>query len=321
MAVNVYSTSVTSENLSRHEILNWINDTLRTNLTKVEELCTGSAYCQFMDMLFPGSIRMKKVKWDTKLEHEYINNYKCLQEGMKKVSIDKRAKIDAKLEHEFIQNFKMLQNCFKKCGVDKIIPVEKLVKGRFQDNFEFVQWFKKFFDANFDGKDYDPLAARDGLPLVASETKMHAAMAAKAKPLVAKPAPAAKVIQKPIKPAANTSKSSLHNTSNGNINQNNNVINVELQQENLRLLTENNEIKSTLEGLEKERDFYFGKLRDIEVLCQEYEADNLVVLKRILDVLYATADGFVAPDEGVDSADLIQNEHQAELEVNDEEEF
>lgn len=54
MAVNVYSTSVTSENLSRHEILNWINDTLRTNLTKVEELCTGSAYCQFMDMLFPG---------------------------------------------------------------------------------------------------------------------------------------------------------------------------------------------------------------------------------------------------------------------------
>ena len=54
MAVNVYSTSVTSENMSRHEILGWINDILRTNLTKVEELCTGSAYCQFMDMLFPG---------------------------------------------------------------------------------------------------------------------------------------------------------------------------------------------------------------------------------------------------------------------------
>ena len=41
MAVNVYSTSVTSENLSRHDILAWINDTLKTNMTKIEELCTG----------------------------------------------------------------------------------------------------------------------------------------------------------------------------------------------------------------------------------------------------------------------------------------
>lgn len=45
---------------------------------------------------------------------------------------------------------------------DQIIPVEKLVKGKFQDNFEFVQWFKKFFDANYDGKEYDPLQARQG---------------------------------------------------------------------------------------------------------------------------------------------------------------
>lgn len=44
----------------------------------------------------------------------------------------------------------------------QIIPVEKLVKGKFQDNFEFVQWFKKFFDANYDGKEYDPLLARQG---------------------------------------------------------------------------------------------------------------------------------------------------------------
>ena len=37
----------------------------------------------------------------------------------------------------------------------QIVPVDRLVKGRFQDNFEFVQWFKKFFDANYDGGGYE----------------------------------------------------------------------------------------------------------------------------------------------------------------------
>ncbi len=41
----------------------------------------------------------------------------------------------------------------------QIIPVDRLIKGRFQDNFEFIQWFKKFFDANYDGHEYDPNAA------------------------------------------------------------------------------------------------------------------------------------------------------------------
>merc|ERR1719336_2695638 len=86
-------------------------------------------------MLFPGSISLKKVKFGTQLEHE------------------------------FIQNFKILQNSFKKMNVDKVVPVEKLIKGRFQDNFEFLQWFKKFFDANYDGVEYDPVEARDGLEL------------------------------------------------------------------------------------------------------------------------------------------------------------
>ena len=34
----------------------------------------------------------------------------------------------------------------------QVIPVERLIKGKFQDNFEFVQWFKKFFDANYQVK-------------------------------------------------------------------------------------------------------------------------------------------------------------------------
>ena len=74
----------------------------------------------------------------------------------------KRVKFRTKLEHEYIGNFKILQGGFKKMAVDKIVLVDKLVKGRFQDNFEFLQWFKRFFDANYQGQDYDAVAARGG---------------------------------------------------------------------------------------------------------------------------------------------------------------
>lgn len=49
----------------------------------------GAAYCQFMDMLFPGCILLKKVKFNAKLEHEYIHNFKVLQASFKRMNVDK----------------------------------------------------------------------------------------------------------------------------------------------------------------------------------------------------------------------------------------
>ncbi|XP_050296000.1 microtubule-associated protein RP/EB family member 1 isoform X2 [Anthonomus grandis grandis] len=251
MAVNVYSTNVTTENLSRHDMLAWVNECLQSSFGKIEELCTGAAYCQFMDMLFPssGSVQLKRVKFRTNLEHEYI------------------------------QNFKILQAAFKKMGVDKIIPVDKLIKGRFQDNFEFLQWFKKFFDANYDGSEYDALEARGGIPLGSGAKQQqqqnghqhhHALPAATRAPppprqQVPKAAPKAAPIA--ARPAPNRNAGDLS----GKIED---------------LNTQIAEYKMTVEGLEKERDFYFGKLRDIEVMCQEEENNPLI--QKILDVLYAT---------------------------------
>ncbi|XP_038606291.1 microtubule-associated protein RP/EB family member 1 [Tachyglossus aculeatus] len=267
MAVNVYSTSVTSDNLSRHDMLAWINESLQLVLTKIEHLCSGAAYCQFMDMLFPGSVALKKVKFQAKLEHEYIQNFKILQAG------------------------------FKRMGVDKIIPVDKLVKGKFQDNFEFVQWFKKFFDANYDGKDYDPVAARQGQdPAPANANANPASLLAPGpnrpkKTLGSGSATPARPVStqrtaasSTPKPGPGTARKALGGGGNG-------------EDESAELVQQIHVLKLTVEDLEKERDFYFGKLRNIELICQENEGESDPVLQRIVDILYATDEGFVIPDE------------------------
>lgn len=49
-----------------------------------------------------------------------------------------------------------------------------------------------------------------------------------------------------------------------------------------------NILKSTIQDMEKERDFYFGKLRNIELICQEKEGEGDPTMQKIVDILYAT---------------------------------
>jgi len=50
------------------------------------------------------------------------------------------------------------------------------------------------------------------------------------------------------------------------------------------------ELKLSVDTLEKERDFYFAKLRDIELLCQNPELERLAVVMAIQKILYAEDD-------------------------------
>ncbi|XP_011256751.1 microtubule-associated protein RP/EB family member 1 isoform X3 [Camponotus floridanus] len=270
MAVNVYATNMTSDNLSRHDMLAWVNDCLQSSFTKIEELCTGAVYCQFMDMLFPGSVPLKRVKFKTNLEHEYI------------------------------QNFKILQGGFKKMNVDKVIPVDKLIKGRFQDNFEFLQWFKKFFDANYDGREYDAYEARGCIPLGSGVDGTHNLSNPQLVPLP----PQSKqpqiqqkhiqqrnsVVRQQVNKVTPPYRAQPKTTVIGNRGDTGKI-----EELNAQLV----EMKMSIEGLEKERDFYFGKLRDIEVMCQDCDngGDPPPIVQKILEVLYATEDGFAPPEE------------------------
>lgn len=233
-----------------------------------------------MDMLFPGCLVIKRIKWNTKLENESISN------------------------------FKILQGSFKKMGVDKIIPVEKLVKGRFQDNFEFVQWFKKFFDANFDGgcEDYDPVAIRGGEGLGGDPGKKTSIMqrAPATRAPAARPAPRAAPVAKAAPPARVASAGQTRGPAAKSGVAGGDAQSKQIVQE---LTAQLEEQKLTVGGLEKERDFYFGKLRDIEVLCQEAEVPENQTLKSILDILYATEDGFIAPEDAIEGEELEDEEY------------
>uniref|UniRef100_W8C7Q8 Microtubule-associated protein RP/EB family member 1 n=1 Tax=Ceratitis capitata TaxID=7213 RepID=W8C7Q8_CERCA len=121
--IPVALTHASSEKISRHEMLRWVNTTVQAEYTKIEDLCSGVAYCQMMEMIFPHSVGLKKIKMNPKLEHEYVHN------------------------------LKLFQMAFTRINYEKSVPIERLIKKRFQDNFEFLQWFKKFYDVHAAGKE------------------------------------------------------------------------------------------------------------------------------------------------------------------------
>ena len=50
-------------------------------------------------------------------------------------------------------------------------------------------------------------------------------------------------------------------------------------------------------GVEKERDFYFTKLRKIEILCQDNEQEARMDVAKVFEILYETEDGFAPPED------------------------
>lgn len=231
---------------SRQELLNWLNNLLQLNITRVEQCGTGAALCQVLDSIY-GDAPMHKIKFNARSEYEYINN------------------------------FKVLTVYFAQKNIDRPINIEKLVKCKMQDNLEFLQWAKKFWDQNYPGGDYDALARRKGQPGVTG----------------GQPKP-------PINSAvsAATKRGTTPTVSGGGAR-----TRTPLGGGSAALQLENASLKESVAGLEKERDFYFSKLRDIELLVQrateeqpELEQDEDGLVPSIQAILYSTEDGFVIPD-------------------------
>eukprot|EP00976_Prorocentrum_cordatum_P116950 1196233-Prorocentrum_minimum.AAC.11 len=250
--------------VGRTELLKWINTTLGLSLTKIEQCAPGSVACQLMDVLHPGMVPLNKVNFNAKNEYEYVNNYK------------------------------ILQTVFDKLNIAKHVEVNKLIKGKALDNLEFMQWLKKHFDQSVGtGKrleDYDPAARR-----VQAGAKTNAGTThrpSSARPASARPGTA----RSPVGTVATVSRTSSKPSSGRATPA---VPLVDSSQMDA-LNEEITQLKLNTDAVEKERDFYFSKLRDVEIMCQMAEFKEMPVVKAIIQILYAS-------DENVDVLQIAQS--------------
>jgi RP/EB family microtubule-associated protein len=190
-----------------------------------------------------------------------------------------KVKFNANTEYAYRANFTILQECFLKNRIDRPVNVESLIKCKPQDNLEFLQWAYKYWYENtpsHDTSDYNGLDRRKGMPTAGGGGGGGAGR------------PATSSVQRTIGRGAMAQRPNSAAT----------AATAALQQENTML-------KENVVGLERERDFYFGKLRDIELLIQqaveedpEIEKDEDGLIKHIQNILYSTEDGFEIPAEG-----------------------
>ncbi|CAG9330317.1 unnamed protein product [Blepharisma stoltei] len=251
--------------VGKTELLNWVNDLLQLNITRVEQMATGAAYCQIIDAVFPGSIKLSKVNWQAKYDHEYA------------------------------QNFKLLQQAFEKNRVDKYIEVEKLIKARSLDNLEFLQWFKRFVDLNFRGGDYPAVERRHG---------------AKTPWDIEGSAPHGEVKRAHASPPARAAVSPPTRTPKNNENALKKVVPKKQSKEGHENEAKQiEELKSQNESMEKERDFYYGKLRAVELLCDHYDGQENPTIHEVQKILFATDEETVAVnDDGTVSVTPIRHD-------------
>ena len=180
-----------------------------------------------------------------------------------------------------------------------------------QDNLEFLQWTKRYWDQHYPGLEYDPVARRkaSGAPSAAG-AGVRSTTPASARASTASTVTSA--TRRP--PAANSSTARAPRPIGGAAGGANVAQTAALKQEN-------DQLKETVEGLERERDFYFNKLRDIELLLQEalekqpeLEQEEDGIAPKIQAILYSTEEGFEIPAEGAEG-EVVAGDAVAEEET------
>jgi len=278
--------------VGKNILIKWVNELLNINIQKVEEMATGAYYCQLLDMIYrdPPAVSLSKVNFAAKYDYEYVKNWN------------------------------VLQAVFTTQGIQKYVDVGKLVKAKYQDNLEFFQWFKSWFDSKYSGGDeYDPKVKRDAAikskgGKLAAPSAIAKPAAKPSKPVVSAPSKPA-VVAKPIKPTtttAPTAKKTTTPTQPTKTAPKATKSPAKTDEKDADMIAK---LKTTIEGLEKERNFYFSKLRAIEILCQDEAHKEAETKGKVLQVLYSTEEEEKAPEATTDQPETTEQETAPEEHV------
>ena len=132
------------------------------------------------------------------------------------------------------------------------------------DNLEFLQWMKRYHDINYNGEPYDAVGRRKGQDLfyILGGGKVGGAGGAKTAGVKPKTTAAPSKIGVGAKPKTTPTTTAATGVKKAGGADSGASADVK------QLQSELSEAKLNMDTLEKERDFYFGKLRDIEMLLQ-----------------------------------------------------
>lgn len=305
--------------LSRSELLDWINRDFEAGYSNIEQCGSGAVYCQIFDSIYPGRIPVGKIHFEPRQDYQILSNYKLLQMGFNKVGLTREVPVERLMKFrmqdnlEFLQWFCKLQANAQRHGISNVssVPSRKplasshinrpinharvtparSISGRSMPSRSMHKELGSH-SRNFSGE--PPVKHSNGLNITKSESTVYTPRRA-------------------ISGETGGARSSIRRSSGIRTRSLTSPDYSDAQMKKLKKQVEElqgklSEAAETQESLEYERNFYFSKLRQIEIICQnlndkiQQDKDSIDItvpelVQHVQEILYSMVEGFEVPDD------------------------
>lgn len=242
--------------MGRLELLSWVNELTESDYPRIETLSDGIAYCQVIDLIHPKSVML--VKLNCKSNLDYPRN-----------------------EDDNFRNLKVLEDALIKVKSKRTIDTTKLSRSKFPDNMDFLQWLYQYYLQEKDNIE------EDRYPAYAKRVEAYK----KQKKIPAEKSNFDLQMSShliPNDPDFDVNERVSPDLNQQRKNQLKDLV-LSLEQELTNQVSNYKLLQEDIQQVEEERNFYFQKLRQIEILCGE---DEDPVCSQLIEIISATPEEF-----------------------------